>query len=94
MKFVIRSNLEDLGGDLNAASADTDSQESTKVTADQPGTTPTVIPLDSAENEKKRKRAERDAVPMATKKVPLFTLVAGFSKVSTNLIVRIRYTPT
>ncbi|KAG2178821.1 hypothetical protein INT43_001667 [Umbelopsis isabellina] len=69
MKFVIRSNLEDLGGDLTAAAADTDPQEPTKVTAVQADSTPTVNTLDSAENEKKRKRAERDSVPMATKKI-------------------------
>ncbi|KAJ2958010.1 hypothetical protein NQZ79_g6360 [Umbelopsis isabellina] len=69
MKFVIRSNLEDLGGDPTAATAETDTQEPTKAKADQADSSPAAITLDSAENEKKRKRAERDAIPMATKKI-------------------------
>jgi hypothetical protein len=74
MKFVIRSKLQDLVGDQPAPAEE----------SEQVSPTPATDPMDAAkilstapdeamENEKKRKRNERDAIPRATKKVHIWT---------------------
>jgi hypothetical protein len=70
LKFVIHSKLEQLGGEQSITGEEIDnkpsviaedSSESNKGSA--------AIPDKAVENDKKRKRNERDAIPMATKKV-------------------------
>lgn len=69
MKFVIRSKLQDLGGDQSAA---VDEKQPSSIPATDPSDAskpPAVRSDEVVDNEKKRKRNERDTVPMATKKV-------------------------
>jgi len=74
MKFVIRSKLQDLGGDQPASAEEsehvspipaTDAMDAAKLLS--------TAPDEAMENEKKRKRNERDAIPRATKKVHIWT---------------------
>ncbi|KAH8554378.1 hypothetical protein BGW37DRAFT_484601 [Umbelopsis sp. PMI_123] len=74
MKFVIHSKLEHLGGEQAAATAAVaaETEQKSSTTFDDSADTmkaPTIIPDESADNEKKRKRNERDTIPIATKKI-------------------------
>ncbi|KAI8577834.1 hypothetical protein K450DRAFT_250252 [Umbelopsis ramanniana AG] len=70
LKFVIHSKLEQLGGDESAAVEEIDNKPSA-IAEDSPESNKasTSIPDNSVDNDKKRKRNERDAIPMATKKI-------------------------
>ncbi|KAI9284011.1 hypothetical protein BC943DRAFT_326839 [Umbelopsis sp. AD052] len=70
LKFVIHSKLEQLGGDQTTAVEET-GNKSSAVAEDSPESikASATIPDNSVDNDKKRKRNERDAIPMATKKI-------------------------
>lgn len=70
LKFVIHSKLEQLNGDQSAAVEENEIKSSV-IAEDSPelSNVSTAAPDKSIDNDKKRKRNERDAIPMATKKV-------------------------
>lgn len=71
LKFVIHSKLEQLGGEQSAV-VEENEIKSSAIAEDSPESTSnvsTAVPDKSIDNDKKRKRNERDAIPMATKKV-------------------------
>jgi flagella basal body P-ring formation protein FlgA len=70
LKFVIHSKLEQLGGEQSAVVEENEIKSSV-IAEDSPESSnaSTAVPDKSIDNDKKRKRNERDAIPMATKKV-------------------------
>jgi hypothetical protein len=70
LKFVIHSKLEQLGGEQSALVEENDLKPSV-IAEDSPESSnaSTAVTDKSNDNDRKRKRNERDAIPMATKKV-------------------------